>query len=260
VNAITFYDKNATQYDLPANKHFYSRIAAELLKLIPAGFTPESILEIGAGTGFSTARLSDKYPHAKITGLEPSAAMLAKAKEKFPDITWQNKSLEDFAACKHFDLVFCSMAAHWLTSKEWQALMNIPAKSLALALPAISDNTQDNQANMLLKKLVFILKSKPNWLKETRHLDYLFKSRPLKIDKLNFIEKFENCNQLAESLYTRGVLVALFGNKAEEAKELLQKDLRSLDFNWNLKLITAAGHGRDDGDLRALSDFSFQTL
>jgi len=244
MNAITFYDKNAAQYNLPEHEDFYGRIAQELLKVIPTDFAPESILEVGSGTGFATAQLRESYPQAVITGLEPSPGMLAKAREKFPDVTWHPKSLNDFAAWEHFDLIFSSMAAHWLTSKEWQALFDIPAKCLALALPAISDSADNNPANMLLKKLVFKLKAKPNWPKKARHLNML--TQQVKADNFSFKEQFEDHRQLAESLYTRGVLVSLFGNKAEEAKELLQKDLNSACFSWSFKLITTAGHSRNN--------------
>jgi len=238
-NTVDFYNKNAEGYNLLIHQGFYGRIAEELLRVISKNFAPNSILEIGAGTGFATAKLKERYPQAKITCIEPSPAMLSKAKEKFSTITWQEKSLYDFTFGEHFDLIFCSMAAHWLTEQEWQILFNVPVNCLALALPTSSDNTKNNPANMLLKKLVFKLKAKPNWPKESRHLDYP-EIRQVKVYNLSFEEEFATPKELAESLYTRGVLMALFDNKAKEAKQQLERDLNSNYFSWHFKLITAS--------------------
>jgi predicted TPR repeat methyltransferase len=74
-------DWNAGLYD---NKHdFVSEYGQGLLEFVPRNKN-QSILDLGCGTGTLTSRLSDLAD--SVIGVDCSASMLAKAREKYPNI------------------------------------------------------------------------------------------------------------------------------------------------------------------------------
>ncbi|MBL9105525.1 MAG: class I SAM-dependent methyltransferase [Myxococcales bacterium] len=78
------FDRVARRYDLLTglnpgyNKHL--RWSAERMGLEPSG--PQDLLDLCCGTGLSTRALVQVYPHARVTGLDASAGMLALAARK----------------------------------------------------------------------------------------------------------------------------------------------------------------------------------
>lgn len=74
------FEASPVQYDaFEARYGFFKRLTADLLRLLPAGGA-ETILDIGCGTGASTAQLHAACPQARIVGLDNSPAMLAQAR------------------------------------------------------------------------------------------------------------------------------------------------------------------------------------
>ena len=76
------FDKAADSYDEAAvlQKEVASRLL-ERLDLLNA-FSPKTILDVGAGTGFCSLALQKKYPKAKLFALDFSEAMLNKVRKK----------------------------------------------------------------------------------------------------------------------------------------------------------------------------------
>lgn len=76
---------------------------------------PHSILDIGCGPGNSTNRLAKRFPDAEITGIDSSDDMLRKARETYPDLTFQKCFVPDgLASYPKFDLVFSNACLHWI--------------------------------------------------------------------------------------------------------------------------------------------------
>jgi trans-aconitate 2-methyltransferase len=74
------------------------------------------IIDLGCGTGTSTAILQEKWPQAKIFGLDSSAEMIEKAKSEFPEITWINADLNDWRPIERYDIIFSNAALQWIKS------------------------------------------------------------------------------------------------------------------------------------------------
>ncbi|QVQ54254.1 class I SAM-dependent methyltransferase [Spiractinospora alimapuensis] len=79
------FDHAAASYDrlVGANPgyHRHLRVSARRLRLAQGG-TGQRILDVGCGTGASTAALARVFPRAEIIGVEVSLGMLSRAREK----------------------------------------------------------------------------------------------------------------------------------------------------------------------------------
>ncbi len=81
----------------------------------------DAILDLGCGTGKLTLELARLAPHGRVTGLDPSAEMLAKARES--STTFGNLRLLELPAqamefADEFDLVFSNSALQWIREQE----------------------------------------------------------------------------------------------------------------------------------------------
>ena len=109
----------AASYD--AYAHIQARVAGNLLDCLSASPLPESILEVGCGTGVFTEGLAARYPKARIVALDASAAMLERAREKLRGqnaIDWCVGDFRDWQSEERFCLVASSSALHWMEPIE----------------------------------------------------------------------------------------------------------------------------------------------
>lgn len=73
------------------------------------------ILDVGTGTGGFIHVLKKTFPHAEITGVDPSLKSLEVAREKYPEITFRQMAAEKLEFDNDlFDVVSISMALHHL--------------------------------------------------------------------------------------------------------------------------------------------------
>jgi tRNA (cmo5U34)-methyltransferase len=93
----------------------YERLQDELVRAT-AGTAPETILELGTGTGETSRRVLDAHPQAHLHGIDASADMLAVAHEALAgrDVTLEVGRLEDGLPQGRFDLVVSALAVHHL--------------------------------------------------------------------------------------------------------------------------------------------------
>jgi trans-aconitate 2-methyltransferase len=76
--------------------------------------SPRRVVDLGCGPGNSTAVLARRWPHAELTGLDNSPAMLAAARKDCPQGHWQEGDIAAWAAAEPFDLVFSNAAMQWI--------------------------------------------------------------------------------------------------------------------------------------------------
>lgn len=102
---------------------------------------PNTILDVGCGSGMSTLCLRNRFPNAAITGVDLSAGMLEKAKQLSLNVDFLQKdcsqSIEELGK---FDLVFSNAFLQWLDNQE-VFLCNIRSNMnenavLAMQIPA----------------------------------------------------------------------------------------------------------------------------
>lgn len=76
----------------------------------------ERILDLGCGVGQLTADIVARG--AEVIGLDADADMIARAKEKHPDIVFVCAEGEDFVLDRPVDAVFSNAALHWMKEPE----------------------------------------------------------------------------------------------------------------------------------------------
>lgn len=108
--------------------------------------TPARVVDLGCGPGNSTAVVAKRWPSARVTGVDNSAAMLATARQDFPSFTWSEADIAMWAgqtlaaAC---DVVFSNAALQWVPDHGTvlpRLLRTVaPGGALAFQVPANFD-------------------------------------------------------------------------------------------------------------------------
>jgi trans-aconitate 2-methyltransferase len=89
------------------------RPALDLLARVPLT-APATVYDLGCGAGNATRLLAQRWPTARVTGVDGSATMLGAARAAAPDMTWQEADLGTWRAAHPADLLFSNAALHWL--------------------------------------------------------------------------------------------------------------------------------------------------
>ncbi|HSE93014.1 MAG TPA: methyltransferase domain-containing protein [Methylomirabilota bacterium] len=114
------------------------RPAVDLLARIDAA-DPAEVVDLGAGAGNVTRLLKERWPKARITGVDDSLEMLAKAAAAAPEIAWNCADLATWRPARPVDVIFSNAALHWVSGHDrlFPALLAglAPGGVLAVQLP-----------------------------------------------------------------------------------------------------------------------------
>ncbi|MCP3804778.1 class I SAM-dependent methyltransferase [Allokutzneria sp. A3M-2-11 16] len=107
------FDKAAAAYDrlVGANPGYHAQLRLSARRMgIPARGRGQRLLDLGCGTGASTAALLRAAPEAEIVAVDGSAGMLARAKEKDwpPTVSFVHSRVEDLKIDGSFDGIFAA--------------------------------------------------------------------------------------------------------------------------------------------------------
>ncbi len=80
--------------------------------------SPKKIIDLGCGSGNSTALLKNRWPNAEITGLDSSLEMIEKARESDSSIDWIVGHIEDLSPNDKYDLIFSNAALQWIENHD----------------------------------------------------------------------------------------------------------------------------------------------
>ncbi|HEX2009945.1 MAG TPA: trans-aconitate 2-methyltransferase [Roseateles sp.] len=94
-----------------------TRPAAELLARVPLQ-APRRMVDLGCGPGNSTALLAARWPGADLRGIDNSAAMLAAARERLPDVAFEPGDIADWMPAEPVDLLYANASLQWLPDHE----------------------------------------------------------------------------------------------------------------------------------------------
>jgi len=78
------------------------------------GVSGNEILELGVGTGETSARVLAVHPAARLVGIDESAAMIERARQRLPNADLRVQRLEEPLPWGSFDLIVSALAVHHL--------------------------------------------------------------------------------------------------------------------------------------------------
>jgi trans-aconitate 2-methyltransferase len=116
----------------------------ELLARVDAT-APSQVVDLGCGTGDLTLVLAERWPSARVTGVDSSEAMVAEASRRGPPdrVRFELADLAGWTPAAPVDVLFSNAALHWLP--DHPALLSrmvsllAPSGVLAFQIPANFD-------------------------------------------------------------------------------------------------------------------------
>ena len=102
--------------------------------------SPGSIVDLGCGPGNSTAILKERWPEARLAGVDSSSEMLQAARAADSSVEWIETDLHRWEPDRPYDLVFSNAVFHWIPdhprflSRWWGHVA--PGGVLAFQVPA----------------------------------------------------------------------------------------------------------------------------
>jgi malonyl-CoA O-methyltransferase len=76
--------------------------------------SPATLLDLGAGTGHVIEGALKQWPATRLTALDAAPAMLARLREKWPQVAILRGDAARLEGLGRYDLILSSMMAHWL--------------------------------------------------------------------------------------------------------------------------------------------------
>ena len=119
-----------------------TRAARELLARVPLGH-PAHVVDLGCGPGNSTALLHERWPDARVVGVDSSPEMLARARRDLPGLTFELGDVRGYAPAQPVDVFFANAVLQWVPehgSLLQQLLASLaPSGALAVQMPCNFD-------------------------------------------------------------------------------------------------------------------------
>jgi len=120
-----------------------TRPPRDLLAQVPL-VAPRRVIDLGCGPGNSTELLLERYPQARVIGLDSSPDMLRQARERLPNCEFAQADLADWSPQERTDLLFANAVFQWVPDHPAvlrRLLAALPAGGvLAVQMP---DNTEE---------------------------------------------------------------------------------------------------------------------
>jgi trans-aconitate 2-methyltransferase len=77
-----------------------------------------SAADIGCGPGNSTAVLSERFPQARIVGLDSSPDMIEAARNRLPDLAFEVADIREWRPMASYDIILANAVLQWLPDHE----------------------------------------------------------------------------------------------------------------------------------------------
>jgi trans-aconitate 2-methyltransferase len=90
-----------------------TRPSRDLLAQVPLS-DPRLVIDLGCGPGNSTELLIERYPRAKVIGLDSSPNMLRQARERLPRLTFVEADIATWTPEANTDLLFANAVFQWV--------------------------------------------------------------------------------------------------------------------------------------------------
>jgi trans-aconitate 2-methyltransferase len=132
-----------------------TRPAAELLARVPHT-SPSDVVDLGCGPGNSTVLLADRWPRARVLGIDNSEAMLRRARRDHPDLEFALGDVEVWAPDEPYDVVFANAVLQWVDDPIGVLRRMMQAVggrgSLAVQVPNNFDGPSHTEAHRIVRE------------------------------------------------------------------------------------------------------------
>jgi ubiquinone/menaquinone biosynthesis C-methylase UbiE len=109
-----WYEKSELQW------LFFDRVQRTVLDTVDRGTRPESILDVGCGTGRLLRKARERWPAARLSGVDPAEGMIEQARMLMPEATFFLGAAESLPfPDASFDLAFSTLSFHhWADQQQ----------------------------------------------------------------------------------------------------------------------------------------------
>ncbi len=108
------FDRRSATYENSRRQgYIFDRVQRIVLDLAKNGIKPESILDVGCGTGRLLRKAKELWPDARLIGVDPAEGMIQQATQLLPDAEFHVAMAESLPLPDaSVDLVFSTLSFH----------------------------------------------------------------------------------------------------------------------------------------------------
>jgi len=204
---------NPQQYSRFAGQRL--RPALDLIARIPVE-RPQTVVDLGCGTGNVTRVLRSRWTDARIAGVDDSPQMLAEARQTAANIVWEQCDLAAWNPTQQFDVIFSNAALHWLDDHpalfERLCARVAPGGALAVQMPRNVGAPSHTLMHELATSppwrgaLAGLIRPQPVLSPEAYYGILAARTRALDIWETEYLQVLEGENPVAE--WTKGTWLA----------------------------------------------------
>ncbi len=93
------------------------RPALDLLARIPVA-TPRTVVDLGCGAGNLAPMFMQRWPQARLLGVDSSSQMLARARADYPQVAFVQADFATWRPDQPVDVLYSNAALHWLSGHD----------------------------------------------------------------------------------------------------------------------------------------------
>ena len=199
------------------------RPAIDLLARIPSA-APASVVDLGCGAGNLAPLFLQRWPQAKLLGVDSSPQMLAKARADYPQAEFVQADFATWRPRQPVDVLYSNAALHWLDGHEtlFPALLETVAPGGWMAVqmprnfgaPSHTCVTEAIEQGKWRTKLEPLLRRRP--VGTPREYSNLLRGRTaaLEIWEIEYLQVLKGENPVAE--FVKGSWLKQFLDRLEE--------------------------------------------
>jgi ubiquinone/menaquinone biosynthesis C-methylase UbiE len=117
---VQYFNRRSLSYENSLEQwFFFDRFHKAVLNMVEKEYTPEVVLDVGCGTGRLLRKVRERWPAARLIGVDAAAGMIEKARQLTPYATFYVSKAESLPLPDaSVDLVFSTASFHHWQDKE----------------------------------------------------------------------------------------------------------------------------------------------
>lgn len=216
------------------------RPAVDLLARVPAA-APAAVVDLGCGAGNLSPLILARWPDAKLTGVDSSPEMLARARTAYPQAQFVQGDIGTWRPARPVNVLYSNAALHWLGGHErvFPALLEAvaPGGWLAVQMPRNFNAPSHTSIVEAIAQGPWRARLEPMLRREPVAAPGFYwrllepHSAELQVWETEYLQVLEGANPVAE--YTKGTWLKQFLDRLEGAERAaFEADYRARVLAW----------------------------